>query len=98
MHPLHHNYMELKTDLASLYPAAKLDAHFPDSGAFMMHVHVGSRVFVIESWPDGVCGYDELGVPEAEGFNCGYHHVTDDFPTAAFSFKQLIKSSLESEQ
>ncbi len=79
-------------DLAELvrrrYPAATVEiTHFP-SGVAMMDTWFGGRFFIVDSHPRQGIGVDE--VLEDDGFNTGYHHVSQDIFAASVHLLGLL--------
>ena len=72
-------------------PSAHIDFVVFPSGAAMLDVVIGDRLFVLESNANGECGVSE--VRKAEGFIAGHKFTSTDWQPAAERLQELAEAA-----
>jgi hypothetical protein len=81
----------LAAEIEAAFPEAKAELESFPSGAAMLDVRRGGRLFVLAYTPRGGFGVDEVG--EEEGFDTGYKFVSEGFDEAAEELRRLLRSA-----
>lgn len=77
--------------LHHLHPSARVEPDYFASGAAMLDVVMGGRVFVMECDPDRGFGVDEVRADE--GFNTAYRHRYASFEEAERQLLLLLATA-----
>ncbi len=72
-------------------PSARINFLAFPSGAVMVDVVIGDRLFVLESRANGECGVSE--VRKHEGFVPGHRFTSFDWPPAAARLRELVEAA-----